>query len=152
MRQGYLIDMDGVLYRGSELIPGADKFIAQLRERDIPFRFLTNNSQRTRRDVVPSLIDVWPGVNWFEREAFDLFGVIFEGHPDLRRILTDYGFVGHPFRKDFPLIGNVEVRYDAERGRVVYEPVSIEPRVGVPRVVRHDSGLQQAAAEAASKR
>lgn len=102
--------------------------------------------------VVPSLIDVWPGVNWFEREAFDLFGVIFEGHPDLRRILTDYGFVGHPFRKDFPLIGNVEVRYDAERGRVVYEPVSIEPRVGVPRVVRHDSGLQQAAAEAASKR
>jgi NADH-quinone oxidoreductase subunit C len=102
--------------------------------------------------VVPSLIEIWPGVNWFEREAFDLFGVIFEGHPDLRRILTDYGFVGHPFRKDFPLIGNVEVRYDAERGRVVYEPVSIEPRVGVPRVVRHDSGLQQAAAEAASKR
>jgi len=102
--------------------------------------------------VVPSLIEVWPGVNWFEREAFDLFGVIFEGHPDLRRILTDYGFVGHPFRKDFPLIGNVEVRYDAERGRVVYEPVSIEPRVGVPRVVRHDSGLQQAAAEAAAKR
>ena len=72
---------------------------------------------------------MWPGANWFEREAFDLFGIVFEGHPDLRRILTDYGFVGHPFRKDFPLIGNVEVRYDAEKKRVVYEPVSIEPRV-----------------------
>ena len=99
--------------------------------------------------VVPSLIDVFPGVNWFEREAFDLFGIVFEGHPDLRRILTDYGFVGHPFRKDFPLIGNVEVRYDAERKRVVYEPVSIEPRVGVPRVVREDSRWQQAQAEQA---
>ncbi|MDZ4379587.1 MAG: NADH-quinone oxidoreductase subunit C [Xanthomonadaceae bacterium] len=100
--------------------------------------------------IVPSLLPIWPGVNWFEREAFDLFGIIFEGHPDLRRILTDYGFVGHPFRKDFPLIGNVEVSYDSERGRVIYQPVSIEPRVGVPRVVRHDSGLQQAAAEAAA--
>jgi len=99
---------------------------------------------------VPSLISIWPGVNWFEREAFDLFGIIFEDHPDLRRILSDYGFVGHPFRKDFPLIGNVEVRYDPERGRVVYQPVSIEPRVGVPRVVRHDSGLLQSAAEAAA--
>ena len=97
--------------------------------------------------VVPSLVDVCPVANWFEREAFDLFGIIFEGHPDLRRILTDYGFVGHPFRKDFPLIGNVEVRYDAEKKRVVYEPVSIEPRVGVPRVVRDDSRWQQAAAE-----
>jgi NADH-quinone oxidoreductase subunit D len=87
-----------------------------------------------------SLTDVWPGANWFEREAFDLFGIIFEGHPDLRRILTDYGFVGHPFRKDFPLIGNVEVRYDEEKKRVVYEPVtSVEPRVGVPRVIRDDA-------------
>jgi NADH-quinone oxidoreductase subunit C len=99
--------------------------------------------------VVPSLIDVFPVANWFEREAFDLFGIVFEGHPDLRRILTDYGFVGHPFRKDFPLIGNVEVRYDAEKQRVVYEPVSIEPRVGVPRVVREDSRWQQAQAEQA---
>ena len=99
--------------------------------------------------VVPSLIDVFPVANWFEREAFDLFGIVFEGHPDLRRILTDYGFVGHPFRKDFPLIGNVEVRYDADKKRVVYEPVSIEPRVGVPRVVREDSRWQQAQAEQA---
>ncbi|GGA77191.1 NADH-quinone oxidoreductase subunit C [Arenimonas soli] len=101
--------------------------------------------------VVPSLVEVWPVANWFERECFDLFGIIFEGHPDLRRILTDYGFVGHPFRKDFPLIGNVEVRYDAERKRVVYEPVSIEPRVLVPRVVREDSRWQQAASEQPSK-
>ncbi len=89
--------------------------------------------------MVPSLIDVWPGVNWFEREAFDLFGIIFKGHPDLRRILTDYGFIGHPFRKDFPLTGNVEVIYDEEKGRVVYQPVSIEPRVLVPKTIRRDS-------------
>ena len=99
--------------------------------------------------LVPSLTSVWPGVNWFEREAFDLYGIIFDGHPDLRRILTDYGFVGHPFRKDFPLIGNVEVRYDPEQKRVVYEPVSIEPRVLVPRVIRDDADLLQAKAEAA---
>jgi NADH-quinone oxidoreductase subunit C len=97
--------------------------------------------------VIPSLTGVWPGANWFEREAFDLFGIVYEDHPDLRRILTDYGFVGHPFRKDFPLIGNVEVRYDPEKGRVVYEPVSIEPRVLVPRVVREDSRYLQARAE-----
>jgi NADH-quinone oxidoreductase subunit C len=89
--------------------------------------------------VVPSLIEVWNSVNWYEREAFDLFGIVFEGHPDLRRLLTDYGFIGHPFRKDFPLIGNVTVRYDEDKGRVVYEPVEIEPRVTVARVVRHDS-------------
>lgn len=89
--------------------------------------------------VVKSVVDVWNGVNWFEREAFDLYGIHFEGHPDLRRILTDYGFVGHPFRKDFPLSGNVEMRYDEEKKRVVYEPVSIEPRVLVPRVIREDN-------------
>lgn len=89
--------------------------------------------------VVPSLIDIWPSVNWFEREAFDLFGIIFQGHPDLRRILTDYGFIGHPFRKDFPLIGNVEVKYDEDKKRVVYQPVSIEPRVLVPKTIRRDS-------------
>ena len=101
--------------------------------------------------VVASLTGVWPGANWFEREAFDLFGIIFEGHPDLRRILTDYGFVGHPFRKDFPLIGNVEVRYDADKQRVVYEPVSIEPRVLVPRVIRDDARYRTAVGEAAER-
>ena len=89
--------------------------------------------------VVPSVIPVWNNANWYEREAFDLFGILFDGHPDLRRILTDYGFIGHPFRKDFPLIGNVEMRYDSVKERVVYEPVSIEPRVLVPRVIREDS-------------
>lgn len=102
--------------------------------------------------VVASLTSVWAGANWFEREAFDLFGIVFEGHPDLRRILTDYGFIGHPFRKDFPLIGNVEVRYDAEKKRVIYEPVSIEPRVLVPRVIRDDSRYQTAAGESAARR
>lgn len=89
--------------------------------------------------VLPSLVEVWNSADWFEREAFDLFGIIFEGHPDLRRIMTDYGFIGHPFRKDFPLIGNVTVRYDEDRKRVIYEPVEIEPRVLVPRVIRRDS-------------
>jgi NADH-quinone oxidoreductase subunit C len=88
--------------------------------------------------VVDSVVPVWASANWFEREAFDLFGILFRGHPDLRRLLTDYGFIGHPFRKDFPLIGNVEVRYDPLKGRVVYEPVSIEPRVLVPKVIRDD--------------
>jgi NADH-quinone oxidoreductase subunit C len=86
--------------------------------------------------LLPSLIDVWPSVNWYEREAFDLFGIVFDGHPDLRRILTDYGFIGHPFRKDFPISGYVEMRYDPELKRVVYQPVSIEPREVTPRVVR----------------
>ncbi|HHC71531.1 MAG TPA: NADH-quinone oxidoreductase subunit C [Thiotrichales bacterium] len=88
--------------------------------------------------VVDSVIGVWPAANWYEREAFDLFGIVFDGHPDLRRILTDYGFIGHPFRKDFPLTGHVEMRYDPERQRVVYEPVSIEPRMLVPRVIRRE--------------
>ncbi len=102
--------------------------------------------------VVASVTGIWPGANWFEREAFDLYGIVFEGHPDLRRILTDYGFVGHPFRKDFPLIGNVEVRYDEEKKRVVYEPVtSVEPRVGVPRVIRDDARYETAAGEAAQR-
>jgi len=90
--------------------------------------------------MIDSVIDIWPSANWFEREAFDLFGILFVGHPDLRRLLTDYGFIGHPFRKDFPLIGHVEVRYDPEKGRVVYQPVSIESRTLVARVIREDAG------------
>jgi len=86
--------------------------------------------------VLPSVVEVWPAANWFEREAFDLFGIIFEGHPDLRRILTDYGFVGHPFRKDFPVTGHVEMRYDPEQKRVIYQPVTIDPRETTPRIVR----------------
>ncbi|NOY63362.1 MAG: NADH-quinone oxidoreductase subunit C [Gammaproteobacteria bacterium] len=105
-----------------------------------------NNNQRLRvrtfvdNDAmrIDSVVGIWAAANWFEREAFDLFGILFEGHPDLRRLLTDYGFVGHPFRKDFPLIGNVEMRYDPDKKRVIYEPVSIEPRVLVPRVIRDD--------------
>ena len=89
--------------------------------------------------VVASVTDIWNAANWYEREAFDLYGIVFEGHADLRRILTDYGFIGHPFRKDFPLSGHVEMRYDAERQRVVYEPVSIEPREITPRVIREDN-------------
>jgi NADH-quinone oxidoreductase subunit C len=102
--------------------------------------------------AVDSVTGIWASADWFEREAFDLYGILFRGHPDLRRILTDYGFIGHPFRKDFPLSGNVEVRYDPEKRRVVYQPVSIEPRVLVPKVIRHDNryDAQLTAAPAAS--
>jgi NADH-quinone oxidoreductase subunit C len=100
--------------------------------------------------VIPSVVDVWNAANWFEREAFDMFGILFDGHPDLRRVLTDYGFIGHPFRKDFPLSGNVEVTYDAEKGRVVYQPVSIEPRTLVPRVIRDDNRYAAALKDSAS--
>ncbi len=88
--------------------------------------------------VFPTLVDIWPVANWFEREAFDLYGIMFENHPDLRRLLTDYGFVGHPFRKDFPMIGNVEMRYDPVQQRVIYQPVSVELRNNVPRVIRDE--------------
>ncbi len=100
--------------------------------------------------MIDSVTEVWPAADWYEREAFDLYGILFRGHPDLRRILTDYGFIGHPFRKDFPLSGYVEVRYDPARGRVVQEPVSIEPRVTVPKVIRkeRDPGAPGAAGDA----
>ena len=101
--------------------------------------------------IVPSVVGIWSSANWFEREAFDLFGIMFEGHPDLRRILTDYGFVGHPFRKDFPLIGHVEMRYDEEQKRVIYQPVSIEPRVLVPKVIREDTRSTETEAPAVSE-
>lgn len=113
------------------------------------------NNQRLRLKVFPplassddmprvdSVADIWNAANWYEREAFDLFGILFDGHPDLRRLLTDYGFIGHPFRKDFPLIGNVEMRYDPHKKRVMYEPVSIEPRILVPRVIRHDNRYEE---------
>ena len=131
----------------------------QFREaRDEPRRFAVvyhllslEHNRRLRMRVFPppgeppmvtSVVSVWPSANWYEREAFDLFGIVFDGHPDLRRILTDYGFVGHPFRKDFPLSGQVEMRYDPEQRRVIYEPVSIEPRILVPRVVRDDHRYQ----------
>jgi NADH-quinone oxidoreductase subunit C len=98
--------------------------------------------------LLPSVYEIWPSVNWYEREAFDLFGIVFEGHPDLRRILTDYGFIGHPFRKDFPLSGHVEMRYDPEQKRVVYQPVTIEPREVTPRIVREQHYAEDRDADA----
>jgi len=106
----------------------------------------TQNNQRLRVKVyldealnsLPSVVSIWKSANWFEREAYDMFGILFENHPDLRRILTDYGFIGHPFRKDFPVSGHVEMRYDATLKKVIYEPVDIEPRTLVPKVIRHD--------------
>ena len=128
--------------------PGVSKPTSKKSRFAVVYHLLSiENNQRLRlrawidRDPprIDSVISVWNVANWYEREAFDLYGILFEGHPDLRRILTDYGFIGHPFRKDFPISGHVEMRYDPERKRVVYEPVSIEPRVLVPKVIRHDN-------------
>jgi NADH-quinone oxidoreductase subunit C len=105
--------------------------------------FAPSDVTKNEPPMVDSVISLWQSANWFEREAFDLFGILFKGHPDLRRILTDYGFVGHPFRKDFPVIGQVEVRYDAAQARVIYEPVSIEERILVPRVIRTNSAYTE---------
>jgi NADH-quinone oxidoreductase subunit C len=137
-----LIDLTGVDY--SEF--GVDKWLGP--RFAVVYHLLSiRNNHRIRLKVfvdgepplVDSVVDIWNSADWYEREAFDLFGIIFEGHPDLRRILTDYGFVGHPFRKDFPLTGNVEMRYDPDKQRVVYQPVSIEPRINQPRVIRDDN-------------
>ena len=145
LRFEQLIDLAGVDFsaygaEGSAPTPPAERFC-------VVYHLLSvthNHRVRVRAfvdgepPVIASVVDIWASANWYEREAFDLFGIVFEGHPDLRRILTDYGFVGHPFRKDFPLSGHVEMRYDPDKGRVVYEPVSVEPRVLVPRVIREE--------------
>jgi len=142
---------DSGFSRGVErevIIPDADtKFDA--RRFAVVYHLLSiRNNQRVRLrvytgpdnpPVIPSVVDIWSSANWYEREAFDLFGILFEGHPDLRRILTDYGFIGHPFRKDFPTSGNVEMHYDEEQKRVVYRPVDIQPRTLVPRTIRDDN-------------
>jgi NADH-quinone oxidoreductase subunit C len=159
LRFEQLIDLCGVDYStyGSDISEGGAYFRSDLAPDDTaahPNRFavvynllsVTHNMRIRVRifaedDAFPllaSAIDIWPSANWYEREAFDLYGIVFTGHPDLRRILTDYGFVGNPFRKDFPLSGNVEMRYDPEQQRVVYQPVSIEPREVTPRIVREE--------------
>ena len=136
-----MIDLVGVDYRGFDNSWEGPRFAAIYNLLSI------EHNQRLRVKVfcadddfpsLDSVIDVWPSANWFEREAFDLYGIVFQGHPDLRRILTDYGFMGHPFRKDFPVAGYVEMRYDPEQKRVIYQPVTIEPREIVPRVTRED--------------
>jgi len=138
-----LIDLCGVDY--SEYAEGAWE---KARFAVVVHLLSISNNQRVRvrvlcpdddLPVVASMVEIWPSANWFEREAFDLYGIVFDGHPDLRRILTDYGFIGHPFRKDFPLSGNVEMRYDPTQQRVIYQPVSIEPREVTPRIVRDES-------------
>jgi len=137
---------------------GVERGLSQLMEADPKNRFAVvyhllsislNSRLRVKtfldadNPIIDSVVDIWKSADWFEREAFDLFGIMFSGHPDLRRILTDYGFIGHPFRKDFPLIGQVEMRYDPEQKRVIYEPVSIEPRTLVPRVIRDDGRYEK---------
>jgi NADH-quinone oxidoreductase subunit C len=143
LRFAQLIDLCGIDYStyGDKPWP-RERFAVALQLLSIEHNWRLRLRAFCPDDTMPrldSVIEIWPSVNWFEREAFDLFGIVFEGHPDLRRILTDYGFVGHPFRKDFPMSGYVEMRYDPEQRRIVYEPVTIEPREVTPRVVR-DAG------------
>jgi NADH-quinone oxidoreductase subunit C len=143
-----LIDLCGMDYSGYGDGAGFDQGGDGARFAVVVHLLSVSSNQRVRvrvfcpddsLPVVASMVEIWPSANWFEREAFDLYGIVFDGHPDLRRILTDYGFIGHPFRKDFPLSGNVEMRYDPTQQRVIYQPVSIEPREIVPRVVRDES-------------
>ena len=142
LRFEQLIDLCGIDYSTwSGEAPGASRFAVVVHLLSIRYNWRLRVRVFVPDDhfpVIESLVDVWPSANWFEREAFDLFGIIFDGHDDLRRLLTDYGFIGHPFRKDFPLSGNVEMRYDADERRVIYQPVTIEPREIVPRIVRED--------------
>ena len=143
LRFAELIDLCGVDYRdyGGGGAPGPRfavvyHLLSVAHNRRVRMRVFAADDEFP---VVESVIGVWPSANWYEREAFDLFGIVFTGHPDLRRILTDYGFIGHPFRKDFPISGNVEMRYDPDQRRVVYQPVTIEPREIVPRVIREEN-------------
>jgi len=135
-----LIDVCGVDYADFPRAEGQSRFAAvyHLLSTTQNWRLRVRAFLDDAFPLVGTVVEVWPAASWFEREAFDLFGIVFDGHPDLRRILTDYGFVGHPLRKDFPLNGEVEMRYDPEQGRVIYEPVSIENRISVPRVRRDD--------------
>ncbi|MDP2110065.1 MAG: NADH-quinone oxidoreductase subunit C [Thiobacillus sp.] len=143
-----LIDLCGMDYSGYGSDGYGDGSWDGARFAVVAHLLSVSNNQRVRVRVfcpdddlplVASMADIWPAANWYEREAFDLYGIVFEGHPDLRRLLTDYGFIGHPFRKDFPLSGNVEMRYDPTQRRVIYQPVSIEPREITPRIVRDES-------------
>lgn len=142
-----LIDLCGVDYSAYGTESGSENGRTDKRFAVVYHLLSVSNNHRVRLKVfaeddefpvLDSAIDIWPAANWFEREAFDLYGIVFTGHPDLRRILTDYGFIGNPFRKDFPLSGNVEMRYDPDQQRVIYQPVSIEPRQITPRVIREE--------------
>ncbi|MGE5095233.1 MAG: NADH-quinone oxidoreductase subunit C [Betaproteobacteria bacterium] len=136
------IDIAGIDYRGHARMGDGPRFAVNYNLLSIRHNWRVRVRAFCPDDDFPavdSVVGVWPSADWFEREAFDLYGIVFKGHPDLRRILTDYGFVGHPFRKDFPIMGYVEMRYDPEQKRVIYQPVTIEPREVVPRVVREDT-------------
>ena len=143
LRFDMLVDLCGVDYRGY----GGDAYEGPRFAAVYHFLSLAHNRRLRVRvfapddefPVLPSVVGLWPSANWFEREAFDLYGIVFSGHPDLRRLLTDYGFVGHPFRKDFPISGYVEMRYDPEQARVIYQPVTIEPREITPRIIREEN-------------
>ena len=136
-----LIDVCGVdysTYEGANTYPARFASVYHLQSVDLNHRIRVISFLDDELPIIDSVVNIWSGANWFEREAFDLFGILYDGHPDLRRILTDYGFIGHPLRKDFPMVGNVEMRYDHEEKRVVYEPVSIENRVIIPRTKTED--------------